>query len=160
MKFDRTITEYLKFNKELHYAVRICKWFHPSEDNPEKPTGFDNRYTWNVYLIVYKDCALYDKFKQVLDDPKCIHNYESWSVKAAYDYMDGVFDFDWHGGATYMDYFGNQESIMIGDDYAHIDDNYECSSHEIPGSVESEASRLYEYTEKLILEGVNNEKEM
>lgn len=166
MKFDTRTVEYIKTNRDLRYAVKIVHWFNPDETNPDKPFIHKNmfglpddyfnkeQHRWNVYLIVFKDCKIYESLKNVLDDPNSIHRYEHedgtiTEFNCAYANIDEIFDFNWHCGATYMNYSIN-DFIQIGDDYSHLNDEYEMNSDSIPDSVSNEAENLYNYTENKI----------
>lgn len=35
---------------------------------------FNKEHRWNVYLIVFKDCKIYESLKNVLDDPNSVYS--------------------------------------------------------------------------------------
>lgn len=98
------------------------------------------RHVWNVYAIITKRHKLYD------------------ILNACYDYNDAhdKMGFDWHGGVTFFENYG--QYIKIGDDYVHAGDDLEERSLELPKSVRDEAEALWEFLNNFTAAATRGEK--
>lgn len=151
MKFNITITKYEYFNDKLRYKIEICKHFTPDKTNPDfaKDSVFGHLYTWNVYVEFFNDCKIFNKLKEYLE---ANGGKASWTEnKIIYYYaINDIFPFEWHGGCTYAEFTEN--GLIIGNDYAHLGDEYIENSKDLPNEVLHEAEELDKFVKEFIEE--------
>lgn len=153
MKFNKTITKYEHYNDKLRYKIEICKHFTPDEINPDfAKDSIYSSYTWNVYVEFFNDCKVFNKLKEYLE---ANGEKASWTRDRIiyYDVISYIFPFEWHGGCTYTEFTEN--GLKIGNDYAHLGDEYIENSKDLPKEVLCEAEKLDKFVKGFIEE---NEK--